>query len=123
MKAAFKHTIFTYLTLGLLSLIFFNISVFDFIEDAFDDFSYLDLIQSKNIFKYDKVNSDIILVNIENRDREELAFLIEHLANQSPKVIGIDAVFREKRDAYKDSVLASTIKYYQDILVLSLIHI
>jgi CHASE2 domain-containing sensor protein len=122
MKTAFKHTIFTYLTLGLLSLIFFNISIFNFIEDAFDDFSYLDLIQSKNIFKYDKVNSDIILVNIENRDREELAFLIEHLANQSPKVIGIDAVFREKRDAYKDSVLASTIKYYQDILVGSYIY-
>ena len=37
------------------------------------------------------------------------------MANQSPKVIGIDAVFREKQDAYKDSVLASTIKYYQDI--------
>ena len=76
MKTAFNHTIFTYLALGLLSLIFFNISIFNFIEDAFDDFSYLDLIQSKNIFKYDKVNSDIILVNIENRDREELAFFI-----------------------------------------------
>ena len=49
MKTAFKHTIFTYLTLGLLSLIFFNISIFNFIEDAFDDFSYLDLIQSTKI--------------------------------------------------------------------------
>lgn len=122
MKSAFKHTIFTYITLGLLSLIFFNITVFDFIEDAFDDFSYLDLIQSKNIFKYEKVNSDIILVNIENRDREELAFLIDHLANQSPKVIGIDAIFREQKDQFKDSLLASTIKEHQDVLVGSYIY-
>ncbi|MBU3011398.1 CHASE2 domain-containing protein [Polaribacter vadi] len=122
MKSAFKHTIFTYIALGLLSFIFFNISVFDFIEDAFDDFSYLDLVQSKNIFKYDKVNSDIILVNIENRDREELAFLIDHLANQSPKVIGVDAVFREQKDQFKDSILALTIKEHQDLLVGSFVY-
>jgi CHASE2 domain-containing sensor protein len=122
MKSAIKHTIFTYLVLGLLSFIFFNIAVFDFIEDAFDDFSYLDLVQSKNIFKYEKVISDVVLVNIENRDREELAFLIDHLANQAPKVIGIDAVFREKRDGFKDSILSSTLKKHQKLLVGSYIY-
>jgi len=122
MKSAFRHIIFTYLTLGFLSFIFFNISIFDFLEDAFDDFSYLDLVQSKNIFKYDKVISDIVLVNIENRDREELAFLIDHLANQEPKVIGVDVVFREQKDQFKDSVLSSTIKEHQDLLVGSYIY-
>lgn len=122
MKSAVKHTIFTYLVLGLLSFIFFNFSVFDFIEDAFDDFSYLDLVQSKNIFKYEKVIPDVVLVNIENRDREELAFLIDHLAHQSPKVIGVDAVFREQRAPYKDSILSATIQKHQKLLVGSYIY-
>ncbi|MEE9408428.1 MAG: CHASE2 domain-containing protein [Polaribacter sp.] len=122
MKSAFKHTIFTYCVFGLLSLIFFNISVFDFIEDAFDDFSYLDLVQSKNIFKYDKVISDVVLVNIENRDREELALLIDHLANQTPKVIGLDAIFREQKDAFKDSILSVTIKKHTNLLVGSYVY-
>ena len=49
MKSAIKHTIFTYIVLGLLSFIFFNFSVFDFIEDAFDDFSYLFGLNSRNL--------------------------------------------------------------------------
>lgn len=122
MKSAIKHTIFTYVVLGLLSFIFFNLSVFNFIEDAFDDFSYLDLVQSKNIFKYEKVISDVVLVNIENRDREELALLIDHLANQSPKVVGVDAIFREQRDSHKDSILSATIQKHQKLLVGSYIY-
>jgi len=117
MKTAFIHTVYTFIVLWILSLALFNLSVFSFVKDAFKDFNYLDLVQSKNIFKYDKVKTDVILVNIENRDREDLAYLIDHIAAQNPKAIGIDAIFKDLKNNRKDSILKNVIQQNNAVLV------
>ncbi|MGJ8745560.1 CHASE2 domain-containing protein [Polaribacter sp.] len=109
MKYAFLHSIYTFIVIGLLSFVFFNLSALDMVDKAFKDFSYLDLFQSKKIFKNEQVSTDIILVNIERKNRSEIAFLLNHIANQQPKTIGLDAIFNTPKDIFGDSLLADAI--------------
>ena len=52
----------------------------------------------------------IILFNVEHRDRDILAVLLEKIIEQDPKVIGIDVIFEEKKEAFSDSILSKALK-------------
>jgi hypothetical protein len=126
-KAIFdKKNIFcTLFVLGFMySLTFIPIpSFFEPIEDALEDFEMTDLVFSKlshvaheeddNIsvgaFSAD---TNIVIVNIGKLPREGVAAELAIIAEQKPKIIGIDAFFRKLKptlnDVMQDSTLAAT---------------
>jgi CHASE2 domain-containing sensor protein len=109
--SAFYSSLLSCFVLGLISIAFFNIRFFDPFQQAFKDFSFLDIYFSQRLNEDAKINSEIILVNIEKHQRPEIAFLLESVIKTDPKVIGFDIILREKEshDA-TDSLLAILLK-------------
>lgn len=108
--------LFVFAGIGLLSFVLFNVSVFSPFTQAFKDFTLTDLYYSKiktqdNIYK-----GPLVLINVENRNREEIAFLIQRLEEGKPKVIGLDIIFREQRDSGSDELLKQTFAKYNNII-------
>ncbi|MFC7357441.1 CHASE2 domain-containing protein [Jejudonia soesokkakensis] len=104
-REAFYCMLFSFVVLGIASFILVNLSIFNPFANAFKDFSFLDLFYTEKMGEEYPVNQEIILVNIEHRDRFELAELLDHIQQQQPKVIGVDLIFREEREAFSDSLL------------------
>lgn len=107
-KDAFYCLLLSFVFIYLVSFVILNISFFNPFADAFKDFSFLDVYYSQKL-KTEKMASDIVLVNIEHRDRLEIYELVEHLKKQNPKVIGVDIIFKSKKDEFVDSLLASSL--------------
>lgn len=104
-KDAFFCMLFSFIIIGLASLVILNLSIFNPFTNAFKDFSFLDIYYSEKMGEPYPVNQNIILVNVEHRDRFELAELLSILQKQQPKTIGVDLIFKEQREAYSDSLL------------------
>lgn len=108
----------------LLSLVFLwgvsnlilNLSIFNPFTGAFKDFSFLDLYYSERMEKKEPLK-DIVIVNIEQRDRFEINELLQHIKAQQPKVIGLDIIFAEEREPFIDSLLAQS--FSEDNVILS----
>ncbi len=65
-----------------------------------------------------KIDPDIILINLEEGDRAFIGKLLLKIDSLKPKVIGIDAFFKDKKEAAEDSVLANALrKVDNDILI------
>lgn len=114
-KEAFLCTVLTLLISGLFLLIFVNISILDPFNKAFKDFSFTDIYYSKSLYN-EAVNKDVILVNVQHHDRLTIANAIEKVERQNPKVIGLDVVFKDRKNTYLDSVLKSTLGRYDNIV-------
>lgn len=104
-REAFFCIIFSFVLLALASLVIVNLSIFNPFTNAFKDFSFSDLYYTEKMGEEYPINQEIILVNVEHRDRFELAELLAHIQQQQPKVIGVDLIFREQREAFSDSLL------------------
>ena len=48
----------------------------------------------------DEINTDIILVNVQNNSRETIANMLEEILKEEPKVIGLDVFFKDLKDFY-----------------------
>ena len=95
------------LALGFLwsvSFILLNLSIFNPFTGAFKDFSFLDLYYAEKM-QENSPGQDIILINVEQRDRFEIHQLMEHVQAQNPKVLGLDIIFKDTRDPFVDSLL------------------
>ena len=94
---ALRLNILNILVLLFLWTIIDSIDLFNPFDDVLEDFDYTDLYFSK--FKSSQLPTDtnIFIVNIGELNRMELAMMINTLQNFEPKVIGVDAVFKEKR--------------------------
>lgn len=104
-KDAFFGTLFSFTIIGILSFFFVNISFFNPLKKAVSDFSFLDVYYAENFHKPNSKNKDIVLVNIENRDRLELAQLLKSIKQGNPKVMGLDMIFKDQKDTFSDSIL------------------
>ncbi len=51
------------------------------------------------------LDDDIILVNIDNADREDIALMLDRLMRYEPKAVGLDVTFDERRDSLVDEYL------------------
>ena len=111
-RDSFFSTIFSIILVSLLALFFLNVNFFDPFKKAFANFSYLDVYYAEKFYDTTKVNTDIVLVNIKNKNRLEIAQAIQAISNQQPKVIGIDVIFKGlKENKFADSLLASVLKH------------
>ena len=108
-KESFFCMLFSFLILGIVTLIGLNLSFFTPFNNAFKDFSYLDLYYAENLGNNpDHINQNIILVNIDCLDRKEIADLLNKLERQKPSVLGLDVIFKEEKDQAKDQALAKS---------------
>lgn len=100
-KDAFLSSLFCLFFTFILSLIVLNLSFLNPFKEAFKDFSFSDLYYAEKI-QETSINKDIILINIEKRDRTEIAILLESILLENPKIIGIDAIFKDLKDTEGD---------------------
>ncbi len=114
-RDSFICTILTIIVSGILLLIFVNLNVLDPFYKAFKDFSFTDLYYSR-IDKNQKIDTDIIVVNLGNSDRFIIAQAIEKIQQNKPKAIGLDAVFKEQKNTFTDSILKSVLVKYDNII-------
>lgn len=85
-----------------------KLKVFHPIKDAFSDFDYTDFYFSK--LKHEpEVSEDIVIVNIGNLTRPEIAAELEIIRSGHPRHIGLDALFVEPKSPQEDSLLIDQI--------------
>src|SRR5947207_855535 len=85
--------VFVFLGIWLLSFTVLNIAIFNQFTQAFRDFTLTDIYYS-NIMGQDSIyGGPLVLVNIEDKSREEIAYLIQRLEEGNPKGIGADIIF------------------------------
>lgn len=111
-RDAFFSTILSCLILALLSIAFVNIRFFNPLHKALKDFSFLDVYYSQKFDNSNKVNKDIVLVNVENHDRDGIALLLESVLKADPKVVGFDIIL-ETHESHNgtDSLLQQLLQH------------
>ncbi len=111
-KYLFKDALFCVILsaffLWIVSFLLINISILNPFTNAFKDFSFLDIYYSEEM-EAKNPSKDIIIINIEKRDRFELYQLINHIKQFKPKVIGLDIIFKDRKDPFVDSLLVSAV--------------
>lgn len=108
--------------------------LFDPIAKAFEDFEVSDLVFSQpaaderlNREKVDYIrdphkitrDTNVVLVNIQFRGRQEIAQMLEIINRYQPKVVGIDAFFRKEKDPGQDFPLAMAMAQTQNLVLVS----
>lgn len=104
-------TLLVFVLMGLLALIPLNTHVLDPIKLALQDFDYNDLAYSrmgKN--KNALTDTNLVIVNIGEAERGEIAAIISKVQSQQPLVTGVDVLFEQPKTAADDSVLVSLAK-------------
>jgi len=69
------------------------------------------------VVQTDKIDPDIILFNISNGDRTDIANLLLDIEKCNPLAVGVDVIFPENKLSVEDSILANAFeKIHSDIL-------
>lgn len=111
LRDALLCTIFSYIIIFVLSFLVVNISFFDPLKKVVKDFSLLDIYYAENLHDVGTLNSEIVLINIEHRDRFELHQLLDAVLEEDPKVVGVDVIFKDRKEAFIDSILVKTLQH------------
>ncbi|RZL69587.1 MAG: CHASE2 domain-containing protein [Pedobacter sp.] len=100
-------TISVFLVMGMFSFIPINTHFLDPIHLALADFDYNDLAYAK-MHKNENTPADtnLVVVNIGQGSRMDIANMIAKIDAQKPKVIGVDVLFKERKDTAADNALA-----------------
>lgn len=110
-KEAFLCMIFAFTMLGIVSWIGVSLNFFSPFKNAFKDFSYLDMYYAEKLETNDpNINENIILVNVDRRNRKELAGMLQKIQESQPKVIGVDVIFKDLEDPVWDRFLSEFLK-------------
>jgi CHASE2 domain-containing sensor protein len=107
---ALRINIFTFLTFVFLWAIIDSIDLFNPFDEFIDNFDFTDLYYSEFLNDEMPTDTNVFIVNIGDLDRRGIADLIFTLQSYNPAVIGIDAVFAERRgmdDFYLQQALNS----------------
>ena len=93
-------TVFTAFLVVFMWSIIDSVDLFNPFDDYIDNFDYSDIVYSEMSRKDDiyKTDTNIYIVNIGDLSRGELAQKINIIQKFEPRVIGIDAVFREPKN-------------------------
>ena len=76
-KDSFFSSILTSIIVLLLAITFVNITFFNPFVKAFEDFDFLDIYYAENFGNSDAINTDIILVNVQDNSRETIANMLD----------------------------------------------
>lgn len=116
-------TLSVFVLIGLLALLPLNTKIFNPIKTALADFDFLDLTYAK-LGKNEQTPFDnrILVVNISNSGRAEIAGLIQTVAAGKPSAIGLDVVFEKQQDPETDAYLRQTLEETPNLVVASRIN-
>jgi CHASE2 domain-containing sensor protein len=99
-----------------LSFIPVNCGFLSPVATALGDFDVYDIVYSK-LLEEQTVDTNIVLVNIGNLSRKELAEQIEVLNRFNPAVIGIDSFFEIDKDKDSDSLLSTALSNCRNLVM------
>ncbi|MFT4754509.1 MAG: CHASE2 domain-containing sensor protein [Salibacteraceae bacterium] len=119
-KSVLICTLFIFLFLGFLSKIpiQFESKLLDPIGNALKDFELTDLVFSQ-LRTTQTIDTNIVLVNIGHLSRSQIGKQIEILNRYEPKVIGMDAFFRSKKEFREDIQLIMALSQVQNLVLVS----
>ena len=117
----FFATTFIFLIMWCLSNIKINSDIFNPVSDMFGDFEITDLVSSK-IELETLEDTNIVLINIGNLTRAEIADEIDIINKYEPKVIGIDAFFRKPKTDEVDMPLQTAFSNTKNLVLVSKLH-
>lgn len=106
--------LFIFGCVSLLSLVILNISFLDPFTEAFHDFALTDLYYTKvknrdNIYK-----GPVVLINTEDKDRSQIAYLLQQVQKGKPRTVALDIIFRQRinqQDSFLRKELSSGNNY------------
>ncbi|HUR64737.1 MAG TPA: CHASE2 domain-containing protein [Chitinophagaceae bacterium] len=111
-------TLWVFVFIVALGSIPLNLGIMNPLKLGLKDFDFNDLSYSKlGKSATGKYDNRITIVNIGHLNREELSMLIDSVAANKPKVMGLDAYFDGPRDPYQDSLLGETFKRNKNLIV------
>ncbi len=102
----------------MFSLIPLNLEFLNPVEQSLNDFDTSDIVFSR-LREEQKADTNIVIVNIGNLDRREIAKELTIVNSYKPKVIGIDAFFWKRKNLRVDSLLAKAIAGSKNIVLVS----
>lgn len=106
--------------IGVLAFVTFNVSFLNPVEQMLKNMKFSDLYIKVTNFHAERDTSQLITI-VDMTDvynRGELAQIIDELAQQQPKVIGVDIVFEgERDDSLGNAMLEESIRQHRDLLV------
>ncbi len=98
-------TILTFSILFLLKLVIFNTKYLDPVSQALGDFQFTDLYYTQFQKQHTDIDTNIVIVNIGENDRQALTQQLQIIKSFEPKVIGLDVTFISKKELVSDSLL------------------
>jgi CHASE2 domain-containing sensor protein len=111
-------TLWVFIFIFALGLIPLNLGIMNPIKLGLKDFDFNDLYYSKVGNKQNTpIDTNIVVINIGQADREGIAMIVEKTASYKPKVMGLDVVFDGPRDPVKDSILRETIRRNKNLVL------
>ena len=111
-------TFMMFIIIWLFTFIPFNCLFLDPIAKAVSDFDVYDIVYSR-IREEPQADTNIVLVNLSNLSRLQIAHQINVVNSFNPKVIAVDAIFQEKKDPYSDSLLADAFSKCTNLVLAS----
>lgn len=110
-------TVFIYAMLGLIFWLPVQFEGLNPLSDALSDFEVTDIIFSR-IKEPAAADTSIVIVNFGELPTEGMADLVDRIAADKPRVIGIDAIFNNpKRDPYADSLLEAAFSRVDNLVL------
>ncbi len=111
LRDGFISTCLSLVVCYLISILFFNISFFNPLSKALEDFSFLDVYYSERLNDNPKIEPNIVLLNIEHANRLEITNALQAVLKEEPKVVGFDVILKAFEQTAVDSTLASLLNH------------
>lgn len=119
----FDNVMIVLSTIVVVGLLFYIPKNFDFLSPigkALSDVDLTDVVFSQ--FRDDQrreVDTNIVIVNIGQANRGEIAQILENINRHEPAAVGIDAFFRRPKEAASDSMLQAAMDATQHLVLVS----
>ena len=125
MKWSFKIdsliiTVLIFIIIWLFSIIPYKLIFLDPIAKAAGDFDLNDIVFSK-LYPERNVDTNIVLVNIGQLTRTDIAKQINRINSYGPKVIGLDVVFANSENSKSDSLVAEAFNNVKNLVLVGIL--
>ncbi len=112
-------TLWVFIFIIILGSIPLNLGIMNPIKLGLKDFDFNDVYYSSEgkKVKNSEIDNNMVVINIGNADREQIAMIIDKVASYNPKVMGLDVLFDGPRDEHQDAVLKETIRRNKNLVL------
>ena len=107
-----------FLVIFIFTFVPINCLFLDPLKKAMSDFDTYDIVFSK-LREEPQADTNIVLVNLDNLSRYDLARQINIINSYNPKVVALDAFFQVEKEHHSDSILAAALSRCQNLVIAS----